>query len=167
MLCTCASATRRPSSSVRLASSSACSWSLCAWILSVSVFRLDSCTGRQGEIRLKGDLWALYVGSTQTEEVDFASPSKISGDGDGRKRETKKRERKTLSVRKLHQSEILTHSASQQSTHRSPPSWCPAALSSGRSQCGDAPRSAPPAGQTMTARANKQSINPSTARISS
>lgn len=38
------SATRRASSSVRQASSSACIWSFWAAILSVSVFRLDSCT---------------------------------------------------------------------------------------------------------------------------
>lgn len=60
VLCTCASATRRPSTSVRQASSSACSWSLFAWILSVSVFKLDSCTGRQGEITFDCG-WFLYT----------------------------------------------------------------------------------------------------------
>lgn len=87
--------------------------------------------------------------STQTRgEMDFASPSKTSGDG--RWRQEGETERRRFSVRKLRRSEILPPSASQQPTHRSPPSGCPAAPSGGRSRCGGAPRSAPPAAQTMT-----------------
>lgn len=49
VFCTWDSATRRPSSSVRLPSSSACNWSFSTWILSVSVFKLENCTAQSNK----------------------------------------------------------------------------------------------------------------------